>query len=98
MSKKTPLRRLTELSQGAIKKAEIFMTQNYIKKYDNVNISVESLMPHDKAGWVKKEGGTMKTWKRRYMVLKEDVLYWFESETVRNFECFTGFLKFALLF
>eukprot|EP00049_Salpingoeca_infusionum_P015767 m.309246 g.309246 ORF g.309246 m.309246 type:complete len:390 (+) comp15945_c3_seq2:224-1393(+) len=34
----------------------------------------------EKSGWLTKEGGRAKTWKRRYFILTNNCLYYFESE------------------
>jgi hypothetical protein len=71
------MRRLTEVAQ----KAQRVMTHGS-KKYDNKHVSVQSLKPFDHVGWVRKQGGTITTKKKRFLILKGDTLYWFESETV----------------
>jgi len=43
-------------------------------------ISVASLDPPDHCGWLTKQGGSIKTWKRRWMVLKGTTLYYFKTQ------------------
>jgi Sec7-like guanine-nucleotide exchange factor len=38
----------------------------------------------ERKGWCRKQGGRVKTWKKRYMVLKDNCLYYFKKETVRK--------------
>lgn len=35
-------------------------------------------------GWLSKEGGSIKTWKRRYFVLKDGVLAYYKTESEFN--------------
>jgi len=44
-------------------------------------VSVASLEPHEKAGWLTKQGGSIKTWKHRWGVLQGDTLWYFKSKT-----------------
>ena len=41
-----------------------------------------SLQPADKDGWCTKQGGSIKTWKRRWFVLKEKRLWYFKGKPV----------------
>lgn len=43
-------------------------------------ISVASLTNPDKDGWLTKQGGSWKNWKRRWFVLKGDSLYYFKTQ------------------
>eukprot|EP00767_Chilomastix_cuspidata_P003086 gnl/Chilomastix_cuspidata/3207.p1 GENE.gnl/Chilomastix_cuspidata/3207~~gnl/Chilomastix_cuspidata/3207.p1 ORF type:complete len:196 (-),score=8.61 gnl/Chilomastix_cuspidata/3207:83-670(-) len=45
------------------------------------NIPYTSLVPVDKEGWLTKEGGSWKSWKKRWFVLKDSTLYYFKSKT-----------------
>jgi hypothetical protein len=36
----------------------------------------------EKKGWCKKQGGRIKTWKKRWLVLKDNCLYYFKKEDV----------------
>lgn len=47
-------------------------------------ISVASLSNPQKVGYLTKQGGKIKTWKRRWFVLKGDTLYYFKSPTDRD--------------
>mmetsp|Transcript_26623 Transcript_26623/g.29675 ORF Transcript_26623/g.29675 Transcript_26623/m.29675 type:complete len:429 (+) Transcript_26623:2072-3358(+) len=42
-------------------------------------ISVASLAPADKEGWLTKQGGSWKSWKRRWIVLKGETLFYFKT-------------------
>jgi len=46
-----------------------------------LQVSVASLEPHDKDGFLTKQGGAIKTWKRRWFVLKASKLWYFKSKT-----------------
>jgi len=46
-----------------------------------LQVSVASLEPHDKDGYLTKQGGAIKTWKRRWFVLKGSKLWYFKSRT-----------------
>jgi hypothetical protein len=46
-----------------------------------LQISVASLNPADKDGFLTKQGGSIKTWRRRWFVLKGKKLYYFKSKT-----------------
>ena len=41
-------------------------------------------IPKVSAGWIMKEGQNFKSWKRRFFILKEGVLTYFEKETVKG--------------
>jgi len=43
-------------------------------------ISVASLGPGEHSGWMTKQGGSYKSWKRRWFVLKGNKLYYFKSK------------------
>eukprot|EP00727_Mastigamoeba_balamuthi_P014477 m51a1_g9654 hypothetical protein (206) ;mRNA; f:1192652-1193515 len=43
--------------------------------------SVSSVKPVDKEGWCTKQGGSVKTWKKRWFVLSGNRLYYFKSKT-----------------
>jgi hypothetical protein len=42
---------------------------------------VKSLVEPERTGWMTKQGGTFKTWKRRWFVLKGDKIYYFKGQT-----------------
>ena len=44
-----------------------------------IQVSVESLEPTQFKGWATKQGGSWKSWKKRYFVLKDRKLWYFES-------------------
>lgn len=46
-------------------------------------ILLSSITPGDKEGWLIKSGGSVKSWKRRWAVLKGDKLYYFKAKKVR---------------
>jgi len=43
-------------------------------------VSVASLGTPQKEGWLTKQGGSIKTWKRRWFVLKDDKIYYFKGQ------------------
>jgi len=50
-----------------------------IKKYGNIEIPAASLSPFDKDGYLTKQGGSIKTWRKRYFVLKDKSLYYYKT-------------------
>ena len=46
-----------------------------------IAVSVSSLLPAQFSGWGTKQGGKWKTWKRRFFVLKDRKLWYFENES-----------------
>ncbi len=38
----------------------------------------------EKTGWVRKQGGRVRTWKRRHLVLKDNCLYYFKKAEVKR--------------
>lgn len=55
------------------------MSQKKIKKFGNIKIPAQSLYPPDKDGYLTKQGGSIKTWKRRYFILKGRTLYYYKT-------------------
>ncbi|EMD48483.1 PH domain containing protein [Entamoeba histolytica KU27] len=51
---------------------------------EELKISVESLRPALFEGWGKKQGGSVKTWKKRWFVLKDNRLWYFASKTAEE--------------
>lgn len=47
----------------------------------SLKVSVASLNPPDKEGFLTKQGGSIKTWKRRWFVLKGKHLYYFKTRS-----------------
>jgi hypothetical protein len=47
-------------------------------------VSVAALHPADKEGFLTKQGGGYKSWKRRWFVLKGTNLYYFKSKKVNR--------------
>ncbi len=41
-------------------------------------------IPKVSAGWIMKEGQNFKSWKRRFFILKEGLLTYYEKETVKG--------------
>jgi len=52
------------------------IVQNEIKKETDASMFASA----EKKGWVKKQGGRIKTWKKRWLVLKNNCLYYFKKE------------------
>lgn len=46
----------------------------------SLQVSVASLEPHEKSGWLTKQGGSIKTWKRRWGVLQGYTLWYFKTK------------------
>jgi len=55
------------------------MSAKKAKKYGNVSVPATSLSPGDKDGYLTKQGGSIKTWKRRYCILKGKNLYYYKT-------------------
>jgi len=45
-------------------------------------VSVASLQPADREGWMTKQGGSYKSWKKRWFVLKGTQLFYFKNKKV----------------
>mmetsp|Transcript_9831 Transcript_9831/g.24513 ORF Transcript_9831/g.24513 Transcript_9831/m.24513 type:complete len:140 (-) Transcript_9831:487-906(-) len=48
----------------------------------NPNGGVEFWHTPDRCGWLDKQGEYIKTWRRRWFVLKQGKIFWFKSEVV----------------
>ncbi|KAL7721298.1 PH domain-containing protein [Entamoeba marina] len=46
-----------------------------------INVSVASLQPSNFEGWATKQGGSWKSWKRRWFVIKDRKMWYFKSKT-----------------
>ncbi|KAL7722700.1 PH domain-containing protein [Entamoeba marina] len=46
-----------------------------------INVSVASLQPSNFEGWATKQGGSWKSWKRRWFVIKDRKMWYFASKT-----------------
>ena len=55
------------------------MSSKKQKKFGNIKVSAQSLAPPEKDGWLTKQGGSIKTWKKRYFILKDNILYYFKT-------------------
>jgi len=55
------------------------MSSKKIKKYGRIDIPAQSLHPPDKDGYLTKQGGGIKTWKRRYFILKDKTLFYYKT-------------------
>eukprot|EP01119_Soliformovum_irregulare_P007017 TRINITY_DN19424_c0_g1_i1.p1 TRINITY_DN19424_c0_g1~~TRINITY_DN19424_c0_g1_i1.p1 ORF type:complete len:472 (-),score=156.82 TRINITY_DN19424_c0_g1_i1:100-1515(-) len=55
------------------------MSAKKIKKYGDINVPAQSLHPPDKDGFLTKQGGSIKTWKKRYFILKDSTLYYYKT-------------------
>jgi len=55
------------------------MSSKKLKKYGNIDVPAQSLHPPDKDGYLTNQGGSIRTWKRRYVVLKDRTLYYYKT-------------------
>lgn len=55
------------------------MPKDKKEKYGDVRVPASSLYPPDKDGYMTKQGGSVKTWKTRYFVLKDNKLYYYRT-------------------
>eukprot|EP01118_Nematostelium_gracile_P019110 TRINITY_DN872_c0_g2_i2.p1 TRINITY_DN872_c0_g2~~TRINITY_DN872_c0_g2_i2.p1 ORF type:complete len:438 (-),score=129.48 TRINITY_DN872_c0_g2_i2:24-1337(-) len=55
------------------------MSAKKIKKFGNIDIPVSSLLPPDKDGYLTKQGGSIKSWHKRYFILKDKTLYYYKT-------------------
>jgi len=56
------------------------------KKYEDTNVPAASLSGGEKCGWMKKQGGSVKSWKKRYFILKGRHLYYYTGPKDANFK------------
>jgi len=56
------------------------------KKYEDTGVSAPSLAGGEKCGWMKKQGGSVRNWKRRYFILKGKHLYYYAGPKDANFK------------
>jgi len=61
------------------------MSSKKVKKYGNINIAAQSLSPPDKEGYMTKQGGSFKSWKKRYFILKDRMLYYYKTPKDNSF-------------
>ncbi|ELP91953.1 hypothetical protein EIN_400730 [Entamoeba invadens IP1] len=57
---------------------------------DDLNVSVQSLQPSLFEAWAKKQGGSVKSWKKRWFVLKPNKLWYFTSKSATTA---TGYIE-----
>lgn len=56
------------------------MSAKAIKKYGDIKVPAQSILPNaDKHGYLTKQGGSIKTWKRRYFILKDKTIYYYKT-------------------
>jgi len=55
------------------------MSSKKKQKYGDIRVPASSLYPPDKDGYMTKQGGSIKSWKTRYFVLKDRVLYYYKT-------------------
>jgi len=56
------------------------------KKYEDTGVPAPSLAGGEKCGWMKKQGGSVRNWKRRYFILKGKHLYYYAFPKDANFK------------
>jgi len=55
------------------------MSKKAQDKYGNIDIPAQSLFPPDREGYLTKQGGSIKTWRKRFFILKGKNLYYFKT-------------------
>ena len=55
-----------------------------VKEEIKMDTEVNSYTNAEKKGYLVKQGGKIRTWKRRFFVLKDNCLYYFRNHEVRN--------------
>lgn len=74
-----------------------FMEELYDKiVHEEIKMETDGqvFMNAEKKGWMTKQGGRIKTWKRRWFILSDNVLYYFKNPSVCckfSFFCFLIF-------
>lgn len=63
------------------------MSAKKLKKYGDIAVPAQSLQPVDFEGWLTKQGGSIKTWKKRWVILKDRTLYYYKTN---KDQVFTG--------
>lgn len=53
-----------------------------VKGIDAAATGVEFWHSPDRTGWLMKQGEVMKSWRRRWVVLKQGKIFWFKNEVV----------------
>lgn len=55
------------------------MSKKAQEKYGNIDVPAQSLFPAEREGWLTKQGGSIRTWKKRYFILKGKTLYYYKT-------------------
>jgi len=55
------------------------MSKKSQEKYGNIDVPAQSLFPAEREGWLTKQGGSIRTWKKRYFILKGKTLYYYKT-------------------
>jgi len=50
-----------------------------LARYGDIKVPASSLAPFDKDGYMTKQGGSVKSWNKRYFVLKDKCLYYYKA-------------------
>lgn len=98
-----------DLSRGLLESLyESIRTEPFKIPQDDGNDLMHTFFNPDKEGWLWKQGGRYKSWKRRWFILNDNCLYYFEYTTdkeprgiipLENISVgFFGFLSFCVLF
>jgi len=58
--------------------------KHFSKKPDSASALSEAKQNPDLAGYLTKEGHKIKNWKRRYFILKDNLLYYFKDRKDKN--------------
>jgi hypothetical protein len=57
-------------------------TQIMKKPIDDVPVDFWDISKAEKHGWLEKQGAVVKTWRKRYFIMKQGKLFWFLDEHV----------------